>query len=50
MSIAISMLEYNKNWNSKSAELAIRFGFLKEEQNSAVIRRVNIGDPAYRIV
>ena len=27
-----------------------RFGFRKEERNSVVIRRVNIGDPAYRIV
>ena len=27
-----------------------RFDFLKEERNSVVIRRVNIGDPAYRIV
>ena len=27
-----------------------RFGFLKEKRNSAVIWRVNIGDPAYRIV
>ena len=27
-----------------------RFGFLQEERNSVVIRRLNIGDPAYRIV
>ena len=48
--LAVSILEYSIYWNSKSAEL----GFLKEERNSVVIhrylRRVNIGDPAYRIV
>ena len=33
--LAVSILEYNINWNSKSAEL----GFLKEEQNSVVIHR-----------
>ena len=31
--LAVSILEYNINWNSKSAEL----GFLKEERNSVVI-------------
>ena len=33
--VAVSILEYNINWNSKSAEL----GFLKEERNSVVIHR-----------
>ena len=33
--LAVSILEYNINWNSKSAEL----GFLKEERNSVVIPR-----------
>ena len=36
---AVSILEYNINWNSKSAERAKRFGFLKEERNSVVIHR-----------
>ena len=36
--LAVSILEYNINSNSKSAE----FGFLKEERNSVVIRLVNI--------
>ena len=31
------------NWNSSESV----FGFLKEERNSVVIRRVNIGDPAH---
>ena len=44
--LAVSILENNINSNSRSAERAI----LKEERNSGVIRRVNIGDPAYRIV
>ena len=33
--LAVSTLEYNINWNSKSAEL----GFLKEERNSVAIHR-----------
>ena len=48
--LAFSILEYNINSNSKSQSERKRFGFLKEERNSVVIRRVNIGDPAYRIV
>ena len=31
--LAVSILEYNINWNSK------RFGFLKEKRNSVVIHR-----------
>ena len=46
--LAVSILEYNIN--SKSAERAKAFWFSEEERNSVVIRRVNIGDPAYRIV
>ena len=33
--LAVSILGYNINWNSKSAEL----GFLKEERNSVVFHR-----------
>ena len=43
--LAVSIIEYNINWNSKSAD-----GFLKEEQFIGSPRRANIGDPAYRIV
>ena len=35
----VSILEYIINWNSKSAERAKGFGFLKEERNSVVIHR-----------
>ena len=53
--LAVSILEYNISLlkltriRSRQSERK-RFGFLKEERNSEVIRRVNIGDPAYRIV
>ena len=37
--LAVSILEYNINLNSKSAERAKAFWFLKEERNSVVIHR-----------
>ena len=36
---AVSILEYNINWNSKSAERAKTFGFLKEERFTSEHRR-----------
>ena len=38
--LAVSILEYNINWNIRSRQSERKhFGFLKEEQNSEVIHR-----------
>ena len=46
-SLCRSLQNFKKSDHTRCLASTILTGILKEERNSVVIRRVNIGDPAY---